>query len=165
MTRLVPAEPPDYEFAHALTRDNMGGYVARFWGGWDEAVFRDNYCRTENQILVEAGERVGFVRLSADGDALVLEDLQVRPVDQNRGLGAWAMERVEDLARDRGLRAVRLRCFHVNPARRLYEWLGYTVAEAGEDADWMAKPVTCLTNSARLSDSAPRRPPSPPGSP
>lgn len=138
---LTPAAPDEYAFTHDLTRANMEAYVARFWGGWDPDVYRANYDRTENLILRLDADRVGFVRLSPDGDRLVLEDLQLLPAVQNRGIGTRALAAVEQLAAGRGFRAVRLRCFHVNPAYRLYQRAGFAVAEPGDTADWMEKPV------------------------
>lgn len=138
---LTPAAGADYAFTHDLTRDNMRGYVERFWGAWDEAVYRANYARTDNLILRLGDERVGFVRLFAEDGRLVLEDLQVLPAYQNRGLGTWALGQVEAIARERGLAAVRLRCFHTNPAYRLYRRCGFAVVESGEHADWLEKPA------------------------
>ncbi|MBX9624512.1 MAG: GNAT family N-acetyltransferase [Gemmataceae bacterium] len=138
---LDPAGPDDYPFTHDLTRLNMGGYVARHWGEWNPEVYRRNYDATENLILRLNGERVGFVRLRTDGDALILDDLQVRPEFQNRGIGTDALAAVEATARARGHKAVRLRCFHENPAHRLYLRCGFAVTRSEAGADWMEKPV------------------------
>ena len=138
---LTPAAPDDYDFTHDLTRANMAGYVERFWGGWDPVVYRANYARTENLIVRLDGERVGLVRLFADGDRLVLEDLQVLPAVQGRGVGTWVLGEIDRLAAERGQAAVRLRCFHDNRAYRLYRRVGYVVVEAGGHADWLEKPV------------------------
>lgn len=138
---VTPATPDDYAFTHDLTRANMEGYVARHWGAWNPDIYRQNYAATENHVIGLAGERVGFVRLRTEGDCLVLDDVQVRPECQNRGLGSAALTWAEELARARGLRALRLRCFHENPARRLYLRSGFVVAEPGPDADWLEKPT------------------------
>lgn len=139
--RVEPATPADYVFTHDLTRRNMGGYVARHWGAWDPDIYLRNYRTTENFVLWLDGRRVGFVRLRPDADALVLDDLQVPPEYQNRGIGTDALAAVERMARSRGLRAVRLRCFHDNPARRLYLRIGYAVTGTEAGADWMEKRV------------------------
>jgi GNAT superfamily N-acetyltransferase len=138
---LTPAAADDFAFTHDLTRSNMNEYVTRHWGGWDAAIYRANYDAGENLILRRAGERVGYVRLKPAGDALTLEDLQIRPDCQNQGLGAWALAEVTELARTRGYRAVRLRCFHENPAHRLYRRCGFVVVETAAGADWMQLPT------------------------
>jgi GNAT superfamily N-acetyltransferase len=145
---LRPAAPDEYAFTHDLTRANMEPYVARFWGGWDPDVYRANYARTENLVARVGGERVGFVRLSPDGDRLVLDDVQVVPAFQNRGIGTRVLAAVERLAAGRGFRAVRLRCFPVNPAYRLYLRAGFAVVERGDVADWLEKPVGGPPNSS-----------------
>lgn len=138
---LDPATADDFAFTHDLTRDNMRGYVERVWGPWDPAIYARNYARTDNRVIWVGGERVGFVRLAVEGNRLVLDDLQVVPAWQNRGVGTWALARVRELAAGRGLVAVRLRCFHDNPALRLYLRVGFVVVERGEAADWLEWPA------------------------
>jgi GNAT superfamily N-acetyltransferase len=136
---LTSSSPADYAFTHDLTRSNMERYVAKYWGGWDEAVYRANYDRTENLVLRVGDERVGFVRLEPATDRLVLEDVQLLPAYQNRGLGGWMLDRVRELAAARGVRAVRLRCFKDNPARRLYLRAGFRVVEDAGAAEWFER--------------------------
>jgi GNAT superfamily N-acetyltransferase len=138
---LTPASPADYAFTHDLTRSNMERYVTKYWGGWDEAVYRANYDRTENLLLDLGGEPVGFVRLEPMADVLVLEDAQILPSYQNRGLGRWLLDRVGESAAARGRRAVRLRCFKDNPARRLYLRAGFRVVEDAGIAEWFERAV------------------------
>ena len=132
-----PATPEDYDFTHDLTRDNMRGYVERFWGPWTPGVYADNYARTDNRVIWDGAEKVGFVRLAVEGDRLVLHDVQVVPARQGRGVGTWALRQVRRLAVEQGLAAVRLRCFHDNPAYRLYVRVGFAMVERGENADWL----------------------------
>ena len=139
---LLPATAADFGFTHDLTRANMRGYVERVWGPWDPAVYAANYATTDNRVIVAGGERVGFVRLGVAGDRLVLHDVQVVPAWQNRGVGTWALGRVRELACERGLAAMRLRCFPDNPAYRLYLRLGFAVVERGDVADWLEWPTT-----------------------
>jgi GNAT superfamily N-acetyltransferase len=136
---LTPATPADYAFTHDLTRSNMERYVAKYWGGWDETVYRANFERTENLLLRLGDERVGFVRLEPAADTLVLEDVQLLPAYQNRGLGGWMLDRVRELAGARGVRAVRLRCFKDNPARRLYLRAGFRVVDDAGVAEWFER--------------------------
>jgi GNAT superfamily N-acetyltransferase len=138
---LTPATPADYAFTHDLTRSNMERYVAKYWGGWDEAVYRANYDRTENLLLDLGAAHIGFVRLEPTADVLLLEDVQILPAYQNRGLGGWALDRVGELATARGRRAVRLRCFKDNAARRLYLRAGFRVVEDADIAEWFERAV------------------------
>jgi GNAT superfamily N-acetyltransferase len=46
------------------------------------------------------------------------------PAFQNLGIGRWLIDRVVSRARSAGL-PVRLRVFRVNPARQLYERMGF----------------------------------------
>ncbi len=133
---LAPATSEDYNFTHKLTRSNMETYVVKYWGGWNESVFRTNFERTENLVLRLGIERVGFVRLESAGEVLVIEDVQILPAYQNRGLGGWMLDQVCEAAINRGLPAVRLRCFKDNPARRLYARYGFRLVEDTDIAEW-----------------------------
>jgi ribosomal protein S18 acetylase RimI-like enzyme len=118
---VLPAE--DREFAHALSRDNMAEY--RLPGSWDPAMFEASWPKTENFEIFANGTRVGVVRLRPDTDALYVSDLQVLPAHQRRGSGAFALEFVARLARERNLGCVRLRAFANGGAIRLYRRLGF----------------------------------------
>jgi GNAT superfamily N-acetyltransferase len=122
---VVEAGNVDLEFAHDLARDNMASYGVTHGRVWDTATFITSWPQTENFLLLEDGVRVGILRLSQDKKALFVRDLQVLPVHQGRGTGTFAMDFVQRLATDRRLAPVRLRMFADNPARSLYERLGF----------------------------------------
>lgn len=58
--------------------------------------------------------------------ALGVFDLAVQPEFQRRGIGTWVMRTIEDLAREQGLRYVRLDAYEQNPRSiAFYRKLGY----------------------------------------
>ncbi|HEY2783829.1 MAG TPA: GNAT family N-acetyltransferase [Fimbriiglobus sp.] len=138
---LAPARVDDYEFAHELTRTNMLPFVEKYWSEWSEAIFRTNYDRTRNDVLRLGTERVGFVRAEMGDEVLVLEDLQIVPSYQNRGLGRWVLDRVCESAAGLGLRTVRLRSFKDNRARNLYSRADFSVVEDAEFTEWWEKGI------------------------
>jgi GNAT superfamily N-acetyltransferase len=127
----------DATFAHELTRANMHAYVERHWGAWDPDIFFANYRRSENWIGWRVGERVALARLHWDPPALVVEDLQVLQREQGKGYGRGMLEDITATARGRGCRAVRLRVFDENPARRLYLRMGFVEVGREEGAAWL----------------------------
>jgi GNAT superfamily N-acetyltransferase len=145
---LSPSTDSDYPFTHDLTRSNMSGYVAKYWGGWDETIYRTNYDRTENLLLRLGPDRIGFVRLEIADRTLLLEDAQILPAYQNRGLGGWMLERVVEIAAERGCVVVKLRCFKDNPARNLYPRSGFAVVEDTGIAEWFERPVSPRNSSS-----------------
>jgi GNAT superfamily N-acetyltransferase len=138
---LRPATDADAEFAHDLTRANMQDYVLRHWGGWDRAIFFENYARSENLIVFRGDDRIGLVRLIVRPPTVVIEDLQILPVEQNRGYGSQVLVDLADLARGRGCTSLRLRVFDENPARRLYLRCGFVEVERDGGAAWLERPV------------------------
>lgn len=135
---LQPASgEADAAFAHDLTRANMHAYVARHWGAWDRAIFFANYAKSENWVGWRGGERVALVRLQDAPPALGIEDLQVLPAKQNKGHGRALLADVAAMARARGRDRLRLRVFDENPARRLYERVGFVEVERDGGAAWM----------------------------
>jgi ribosomal protein S18 acetylase RimI-like enzyme len=80
-------------------------------------------------IIDEAGERVGLVAVTDDGDELTIRHLELLPSVQGRGFGGAVIRTVIDRAATAG-KTVSLRVLHVNPrARALYERLGFVVVE------------------------------------
>jgi ribosomal protein S18 acetylase RimI-like enzyme len=103
----------------------MASYGVTHERPWDTSLFVASWPQTENLLLFENGARVGILRLSQNEKALFVRDLQILPAHQNRGAGTLAMNLVQRLAVERGLSRVQLKVFVDNPARRLYERLGF----------------------------------------
>ena len=125
MYEIKSARHEDEAFAHKLTRSNMDSYVAQYWGGWDEHIFAANYRQRENLIAWAKSIPVGYVAVTCSGNCLRIEDLQVCPEHQRRGIGAWVIKYVERIAKDRNVSELEVRVFHDNPASRLYRRLGF----------------------------------------
>lgn len=104
MISLRPASEADAEFIFSALRASMRPYVEATWGTWDERWQRDHVCLARVFLLPRA---------------------------QGRGIGSMLIRQVCEAAHRRGLPVV-LTILKVNPARRLYERLGFTVV--GETA-------------------------------
>lgn len=127
---LRPATPADRAFTERLGRDNMAAYRASRHIAWDPARFEASWSSFDNRVIEAQGVAVGVLRLHELPDALEIRDLQLLPAHQGHGLGAWAVRQAFLRAATLGKPELRLRVFPENPARRLYERLGFmTVAE------------------------------------
>lgn len=69
------------------------------------------------------------VELKAPDGGVHLFELQVAPTHRNRGIGAFLLGRVDDYALGQRAQHISLTTATDNPARRLYERSGYSVAE------------------------------------
>ena len=129
-----PAAEHDIEFLYALHVATMKEYVDKTWG-WDEAfqatIFRKNHVRAEIQIITLAEKDMGMLSLEERIEDVFLRAIEIHPAFQGQGLGTTIIQYIiTDAARRR--KPVFLRVLKVNPAKRLYEHLGFSVVEETE---------------------------------
>lgn len=79
-------------------------------------------------MIVVHDRVVGSLDVARDGDPLWLLRVELDPTVHGRGLGTAIVRDLQQEARDEGLRVV-LDVFTHNPARRLYERLGFREVE------------------------------------
>jgi len=82
------------------------------------------------QIILLAGEPVGLLKVIKDGSQWELMQIQLVPERQRAGLGARIVQSVISDARRAGA-SLTLRVLRANPARQLYERLGFVVVSEG----------------------------------
>ena len=80
----------------------------------------------------ESGEAVGVLWFRANLDSAAASgfifDIEIREPHRRKGYGRQAMQQLEEIAREMGLRQLELHVFAFNDgARTLYDSLGYTV--------------------------------------
>lgn len=107
-------------------------YVEQTYGPWDEDVqrarFDASFEPTEIQIVSVDGRDAGFLATRRQPDEIQLFNIMIAPEFQNRGIGSAVLKELLAEARGRGV-PVRLQVMKVNPARGLYERLGFSVIE------------------------------------
>lgn len=138
---LRQATDADYEFLYRLHVAAMKDLVARVWG-WDDArqeqFFADHFDPAPSRIIVVDGEDAGVVAVVwGEADAF-LASIEILPEYQGRGLGTAIIRHIIAAAEARGL-PVRLRVLKINPARRLYERLGFVITGETETHSLMAR--------------------------
>jgi ribosomal protein S18 acetylase RimI-like enzyme len=130
--QLRPASVEDYDFLYALQRATYRDYVIQTWGRWDEAwqqdYFRSHFDPAQEQIIVVDGQDAGALSVDRRPDELFLANIQILPAYQNRGLGTALIRQLLTEAQARGV-PLALHVLRVNPARWLYERLGFRVVE------------------------------------
>ncbi|WP_367874070.1 GNAT family N-acetyltransferase [Luteolibacter sp. Populi] len=125
---------------HVLT---MRDYVEQTWGWeslWQEENFRKFFDFTVMEILEVDGEPVGAISVEDQEDRLYLRNIEIHPAWQNRGIGTVLVTEFIELARAKSLPA-RLQVLKVNPARRLYERMGFELCGETETHFLMEHPV------------------------
>ncbi len=139
--RFVPVGAEAWDHCRELARVNMEPYLLKRGQRWNAEAWDKHASTRELFELYVARERVGFVALWIDGDASAIHigDIQLEASARNRGIGSRAIERVFAIARSRGSREITLNVFRDNPARNLYERLGFEVIDHGFDKLKMRK--------------------------
>ncbi len=127
--RLRPATAGDFAFLHVLHVVTLKGYVTQTWG-WDDAAqaarFRDGFRPEASQIVLVDGLPVGVLAVERRPDAFFIANIAIVPEQQGHGIGAALIGDVLAEAARAGV-ATRLQVLRVNPARRLYERLGFAI--------------------------------------
>ena len=142
--RLRPCTPDDQSFLFQLYADTRRQEVSAF--GWDPAQqdaflrmqfnaqqrsYEMAYPNAEHEIILGDDQPVGRMLVLHGADAKVLVDIALLASHRGQGTGGKLLQ--ELIARsDRERVPVRLQVHRGNPARRLYERLGFI--QTGEDA-------------------------------
>jgi len=132
--KLRPATSDDLERLYEIHREALGPYVRETWG-WDEkhqsAEFRRRGASASLQVVEEDGEIAGFMEVDEQSDRLLLRTIELGPEFQRRGIGTALIQGLLARSWSTG-RPVHLRVLRCNPARRLYERLGFKVVRETE---------------------------------
>ena len=104
----------------------------RFVRAQFEAQSRDYHARFADarfEVIELEGEPIGRRIVDERADELRIVDLAIDPAHRNRGIGARLIGEIQEEAKGKGL-VVRFHVEEFNPARRLYERLGFVEIES-----------------------------------
>ncbi|MEC6824094.1 GNAT family N-acetyltransferase [Photobacterium piscicola] len=118
----------DLSASAQITYSNMRTYYEHYAVNWEQPIIVEQIAGLENWDIVCDGEVVGAIRLAVGDDKCYLRDLQVSAQYQNQGIGAQAITESVRLAREYGVKQLRLRVFKISPAYHLYTRCGFTIA-------------------------------------
>ncbi len=124
---LRPGVTRDREYVWWLHCETMRQYVDETWG-WDQTWQRRRFDETFDPlsylIIEKDGESIGRISVRRPGDEIFLAGIEIAPEQQNQGIASQLIG--ELLHESDQLRLpIKLQVLKVNPARRLYERLGF----------------------------------------
>lgn len=139
LTRRLATEA-DEAFVRGTNKRAYEDVVTRQFGKWDEkqqeAGFDDKWKRAAFDVVELAGERVGAIWVTDEGEYLWLREVFLDPDYQQRGIGTQLV--TEELGRARGLhKPLRLRVLRESRARVLYTRLGFVLCGETATHFWM----------------------------
>jgi len=102
-----------------------------------ETSFRQQWNPTQIRIIALDGTDVGWLQTIQD-DGLFVAQMVVDGPFQRRGIGTEVMKRLIGEATEFN-RSVRLNVVRINPARRLYERLGFRVTHEDDRKFYMKR--------------------------
>jgi len=147
---LRTAERGEFEALYAIHRAAMESHVAQTWGPWDDAwqrdMFRDHWPESRQAVLLD-GALAGFLELEERPGQVWVGNIELAPQHHGKGIGGRMIRDIQANAATRGL-GVGLQVLKVNPARRLYERLGFQQNGETETHYLMAWEATMTSNLA-----------------
>lgn len=137
---LRSATEDDYDFAFRVHRAAMRPYVERTFG-WDEdfqaRYFRLHFDPAKRDIIRYDDVDIGIFSVEVREESLFLAIIAILPRYQGLGIGTALLGQLQDRAKESGVRLT-LQVLKVNPARKLYERLGFEVTGETETHYQMA---------------------------
>lgn len=129
---LRAATHEDETFLYLLHREAMRDYVEMTWGwneAWQRTHFASSYAPLQNVVIVRTANPaadVGRVSLARHWRWIFLRDIELAAAERRHGIGSAIVGAVIALAQASD-RHVELNVLACNPARHLYERLGFRV--------------------------------------
>lgn len=133
-----PITEADRDLVHEIFRAAMKENTVEAYGEWHEIAQRAEhdqhfgFIAEHGWIIVIEGHDAGFLAIKEYQDHIKLVALHIVPEFQEQGIGRTIIENLLADARQKS-KPVRLEVLKTNPARRLYERLGFTVVDDSDE--------------------------------
>jgi ribosomal protein S18 acetylase RimI-like enzyme len=142
-----PALDADRPFIEAVYCSTQRWLIEELFG-WrgddvERAKFAEFYDEQSTSVIVVDGRDAGWLTILRGAGHVELEHLYLQPSAQGRGVGTAIIRNLIAEAEARS-EAVRLSTARINPARRLYERLGFTVVDEDQYKVYMTKEPPAL---------------------
>lgn len=134
-----PVTADDFDFLWHLHNAAFRKYIEETWGwneDWQRKHFSETFDPGVGRIVMVDGNDAGYIWVSEGEDEIFLASIRILPEYQGRGVGTRL---IRDLIESD--KTVRLDVLKVNPARELYERLGFSISsDLGTHFEMIRKP-------------------------
>ena len=146
---LRPAINRDFDFCRGLYFDEMKWIIEELHldRAAQEVGFKEQWDPTQVRVVAFDGVDIGWLQTVTRHDEFFIAQLFVARAFQRRGIGTELMKRLIEEA-ERAEQSMRLEVVKINPARRLYERLGFRVIDEDERKFHMKRDRNSAARSA-----------------
>ena len=132
MIALRPITPEDDSFLRRLFASTRAEELAiTGWNDEQSAHYRKHYAGASFDIIERDGVAAGRLLVWRSGKEILIVDIALLPEHRGAGIGTKFLRELQDEARLAG-KPLTIHVERYNPARRLYERLGFKIAEEQE---------------------------------
>ena len=122
----------DFDFLFQLKKQNFNEYVEKIWG-WNDEEQKERLKKDLKEHLLHKkiieldGKKIGVyaAHLTANGEFFINEISLLKDY-QNQGIGTDVLIKQLEENKEKGIKTI-LQVFKENPAKQLYERLGFTI--------------------------------------
>jgi ribosomal protein S18 acetylase RimI-like enzyme len=127
---LRPARPDDFDFCSRLYFQGMEAAIQHFQLDMvaQTTSLHESWNAHEVRIITSSGADVGWVQSLTANNALYLAQIFIDAAFQRRGIGTEVIQGLIDQATQAG-QPVTLGVIKTNPARHLYQRLGFRITQ------------------------------------
>ena len=133
----------DADFVNNLTRVVMREHVETTWCSAHarESYYQRNLFDQKSTRIIQYGAvDIGRISVKEFSDHMLFDEIHLLPDYQRRGIGTLLLQELLAQAKDKQL-PVRLMVLRSNPAKQLYERLGFTVYDEDGERYYMVMAV------------------------
>jgi GNAT superfamily N-acetyltransferase len=146
---LRPATEADSDLCFQIKKKAFGDYIKEIWG-WDEGMQRrlheKDFEHSRFRIIQLEDQDIGLLSVRTEGDSLWISQIYILPLHQNHGYGTRMIHEVIHDA-DQQQKTVKLQVLKINPARKLYDRLGFIVTGTNGPHHVMERAVAASARS------------------
>ena len=129
----------DFNFYQDLHKNSLKPYVEQIWGWIDsqqEKRLKECFNPLKMQVIQVCDQDVGVLEIEKTSEGVFLKNILILPEFQGRGLGSQI---IKDVVEDAIPLSVFLSVLRPNPAKKLYERLGFKVVSEDPERFYMKR--------------------------
>ena len=138
---LQKAQAKDEAFVKKLTKETMQKYVNETWADTtsrEDYFVQNTFNQKETQIVYKNNEAIGWISLTESETDIYIGGIHLLSSAQGQGIGKKLLSDVIEQGKGKQ-KSLSLMVLKVNPAKILYERLGFSVYNESIERFYMRK--------------------------